>query len=493
MNNKILIQLNEMSYTRYDFSSESWQIVSATLPKPTEQEFIDNGVDPSDIELTSEEAWKELSGQEIKLFYYTDNLSTEEITIETEVEPYDIYDEFGDSMEVLYYTDGPDKTKADLEITANYSPLDEIEEDFEVVTWTDEENAERTLNMNAIPKPHLIKQINPTLIESDIDNYLVDNANKPSKMFLLSSDKSTWKKWNGTSFEVVSVQDETIIPDMAMTSDTLSSITMSQWNLWNSGDIYLGIYLDEGDVVDKITYNSITPKESTEISDARLYILNTVSTINVTFAGSTLSGTIDDEDEGKVQYRVILNGSNFFPSDGSFTPLKASPLDIDLSLTNKDYLIDQQNTIRVEFKDYWGTVDYWEDVFVGSYSGILFTDIVGEYYSTEIGEVLKKLDFGIVIAGQTTTEQEIKLKNTYGYPIKNIKLYTKDGEFPRGMSVQFGSNLTSFEGTKELHLNTSLEDKEEVSFYVRLSTKLGITPPSSGDFDIIVVADRDDK
>jgi hypothetical protein len=270
----------------------------------------------------------------------------------------------------------------------------------------------------------------------------------------------------------------------------LSSITKSQWEQWTSPKLYLGIYTDEDTVIDSISYVDTSPKESTQISDAKLYILNTVSTINVSFAGSTLSGTIDDEDEGKVQYRVILNGANYYPSDGSFTPLLSSPLDVNLTLSNKDYLIDQNNTLRVEFKDYWGSTDFWQTNFIGAYSGILFTNALGEYYSTDIGEVLKYLDFGSIIAGQTTFEHEIKLKNTYGFPIENIRLYTKGGTFPSGMKAQFGTNLISFEATEELNINKSLLDGEETSFYIRLSTQLGITPPSIGEFDIVVVADR---
>src|SRR6185312_2047090 len=129
---KILIQLGDDTYKKW---SNSWQTVTTTTP--TSQDYIDNGMESTDVEAIPLSAWQELNGQDVKLAYYTDNSSTTEITIETETEPYSIYDEFGDTMEVLYYTDDPDKNKADLEITANYSPLDEIEGDFEVVTWTD--------------------------------------------------------------------------------------------------------------------------------------------------------------------------------------------------------------------------------------------------------------------------------------------------------------------------------------------------------------------
>lgn len=147
---------------------DTWQTLSTTTP--TEQDYINHGMENSVLSSIPEGAWQELEGT-VEIHYYTDNPSIEEVqfniettpftlaeefegkqleileytdnpsqiesVVETETEPYTIYDEFGDTMEVLYYTDDPDKNEAELEITANYSPLDEIEGDFEVVTWTD--------------------------------------------------------------------------------------------------------------------------------------------------------------------------------------------------------------------------------------------------------------------------------------------------------------------------------------------------------------------
>jgi len=148
----------------YKYYTTSWQTIGATV---TELDYKTKGME--DISSIPESAWSgltgsveltlwsdfqpkseaqfniettpftladEFKGKEVKVLEYTDNPSQVESKVETEVEPYSIYDEFGDTMEVLYYTDDTAKTKADLEITANYSPLDELDEDFEVVTWS---------------------------------------------------------------------------------------------------------------------------------------------------------------------------------------------------------------------------------------------------------------------------------------------------------------------------------------------------------------------
>lgn len=173
---KILI-LSSGSYKKY--SASSWQTVASTTP--TELDYL-QGNTLEDISLIPESAWQQLTGsvemcyytddaviteaqfnvetnpftladefegKEIKVLEYTDNPSQVESKVETEVEPYSIYDEFGDTMEVLYYTDDTAKTKADLEITANYSPLDELTGDFEVVTWS---NAIDEVVQEAIPQ-----------------------------------------------------------------------------------------------------------------------------------------------------------------------------------------------------------------------------------------------------------------------------------------------------------------------------------------------------
>ncbi len=104
--------------------------------------------------------------------------------------------------------------------------------------------------------------------------------------------------------------------------------------------------------------------------------------------------------------------------------------------------------------------------------------------------MLKYLDFGIIIAGQTTVEHEIILKNSYGYDVKNIKLFANTNNFPEGMTLEFSKSLSPFNAQPELFFEEPLLNGEELSFYVRIKTELGATPNSSGSFDIIVRADR---
>lgn len=491
MNNKVLIKSEDIYY--------AWDELGGWLELEnisTEEDFISYGMDTDLLSLIPEEAWSQLASPSI--VYYTDDPDKTQVLIETETEPFTIYDEMGDSMEVLYYTDDPDKNDAELEIVANYSPLDELG-DFEIVTWTDRNENNLQLKMIALPLPQFIYQSTPAQIYGHLLNLdfteTEDEIDSRKYRVLLSSDKKQWKTWDGNNFINIDVDNKIEIYKSGMTLETVRSIEEQDWEKWTDENIYIGVYINEnsggnGSYVESFRVIDLAPTETTKVEDAKLYILNTKSTINVSLEGSTLSGTIDDEDLTKVQYRVLLNGEPFYPTDGSFTELQPPPLNIAIKLTNKDYLIDENNILRVEFHDYWGSTDYWETQFIGKYYGLMFLDESGDYYSTEIGEVLKYLDFGVVIAGQTTLEQKIVLRNTYGYPVKNIKIRTNQDSFPKGMKAQLGKSEIAFEALDELIFPDILEDGEEVEFYIRLATELGATPNTQGQFDIIVTADK---
>ncbi|MBN3522259.1 hypothetical protein [Paenibacillus apiarius] len=157
----------------YKTYRDGWVLFSNNVP--SEADYQKNGIELENLKLIPESAWAELKGeielcyytddsnktetsfnietepftlaeefdeQIIKIIEYTENLAQEESSITLETEPFTFYDEIGDSFDVLYYTDDPDETEAELEINHNYSPWDELDGDFEVVTWTMEEETE---------------------------------------------------------------------------------------------------------------------------------------------------------------------------------------------------------------------------------------------------------------------------------------------------------------------------------------------------------------
>lgn len=487
------VVLNKESFKAQDLLGDTAQAIYYT-DSDTTKIAVETGVEPYSV--------YDYIGELPTVAIYTE--SNEDIVVSTNVEPFDIYDEFAESVEVLYYTDDEAVTNADLILEANWSPIDDIEGDFEIVTWTDEgsDTAKRVLDMKAIPQPQFVKLVNPKRLYGSLDNVFVHDISQSyrdeARYFVGGETPDKWYVWDKKDkrFVVADASSPQKIMSTGMTYKDLNSITDLQWRTWASEYINIGMFIVDNPrdtiktIVEEISFEDYLPRDTTTIADTSLYILNTTAKIDISFDANVLKGVLSDDDLTRVQYRVLLNNGHFYPSDGSFTKLGESPQNIELAIGSKDIKIDDWNTLKVEFQDFFGTTDYWSTQFMGTYTGLMFKDVYGQYFSSEIGEVLQYLDFGIIIAGQTTIEHEVILKNQYGYDIKDIHLYANTADFPTGMTCEFSTSLSPFAPQPDLRLGGVLKNDEEMSFFIRLKTELGSTPDANGSFDIIVRADK---
>ncbi|MGN4125842.1 LamG-like jellyroll fold domain-containing protein [Lysinibacillus sphaericus] len=487
------VVLNKEDFKAQDLLGDTAQAVYYT-DSDTSLVSFETGVEPYSV--------YDYIGELPEVLVYTEK--TDDIIVSTTTEPFDIYDEFGDSVEVLYYTDDEEKTEADLILEANWSPIDELEGDFEVVTWTDEapETAQRVLEMTAIPKPQFVKLVSPKRVYGALDDVIVNDISQSyrdeARYFVGGETPDKWYVWDKKDkrFVVADASTEQAISTNGMKHTDLNNITDTQWRTWKEKYLNIGVFLKDNprdtivSVVESVSYEDYLPRDTTTISDTSLYILNTTAKIDISFDANILKGVLSDDDLTRVQYRVLLNNGYYYPTDGSFTKLGESPQNIELVIGSKDIRIDDWNTLKIEFQDFFGTTDYWQASFIGSYSGLMFKDVYGQYFSSEIGEVLQYLDFGVIIAGQTTIEHEVILKNQYGYDIKDIHLYANTSNFPTGMSIEFSTSLSPFMPQPDLRLSGVLQNNEEMSFFIRLKSELGATPDANGSFDIIVRADK---
>ena len=487
------VVLNKEDFIAQDLLGDTPQVIYYT-DSDASQIVVETGVEPFSV--------YDYIGELPTVVAYTE--TTDDIIVSTTTEPFDIYDEFGESVEVLYYTDDEAVTSADLILEANWSPLDELEGDFEVVTWTDEapETAKRVLEMKAVPKPQFIKLVNPKRLYGYLDNVFAADISQSyrdqARYFITDETISSWYVWDAStqSFNIADISSEKAILKNGMKFTDMNKITDKQWRTWAKPYLNIGVFLKDNprdtiiSIIDNISYKDYLPRHTTTMEKASFYLLNTTAKIDISLVGNTLKGILSDEDLTRVQYRVLLNDAYYYPADGSFTKLAASPQNISLSIASKHIKIDDWNTLKIEFQDSFGTTDYWQTTFIGTYSGLVFKDVYGKYYSNEIGEVLKYLDFGIIVAGQTTVEHEVILKNQYGYDVKNIHLFANTSNFPTGMKIEFSESLAPFTPYPELKLNRTLQNNEEMSFFIRLQTELGVTPDANGSFDIIVRADK---
>lgn len=410
---------------------------------------------------------------------------------------YKLYD-LPSPVDILYYTDVTSVTSPTLEKTLNYSPLDELDGDIEFISLTEQAGESRNLELTGVPVYQFISLLD-TMSSNDINAILSTELAEQQIgeiKYVISPDNITWHSYQNSTWITVDTSDKMDILQHGMTKNELDSLQKSELQQIISDKFSIGVLIkesfrvNENIGVDKLEFGEAVPTMTAEVNNMDMYILNTTAEINVTFAGNTLTGDLDDADAGKVQYSVILNGAPYYPADGSFTILEPSPANLRLSIDPNQIIMGQNNNLTVLFRDAWGSTDTWQTSFIGTMSGLLFTDINGNYYSTEQGTVLQQLDFGTIIAGQTTLEHEIRIKNTYGYTVENIKIAAKQQNFPIGMKAQFGTNQTSFEALDELVFNRRMLNGEEIIFFVRLTTNIITTATPTDSFDIEVTADK---
>ncbi|HBU84056.1 MAG TPA: hypothetical protein DEF35_20795 [Paenibacillus sp.] len=507
-----------------------WNLVSVN--SPTEQQYLDNSI--PDIALVPESAWAQLQGEvelcyytddptktevsfnietnpftlekewedkEIKIIEYTDDPNQTESTITIETEPFTLYDELGDSVDVLYYTDDPSKTSAELNITANYSPLDELEGDFDVVTWTNDEdviagNSDMMLTYNALPFEQLIVQPSDIALYGDMKKIIGTKVAQTTVEGILKMAASfdsglTWKTYRFNKWFDVNITNSTLFKREGMSLNTLNAIPEKEL----TGLTRIAYYFDSSMhyentyALDEVMMVVDSPRNAVEFKDMSLQLLNTTATINVTFSGNKLKGVLNDADQGKVKYRVLLNGKPYYPEEGDFTRLLSSPFNIDIGIDERKVNFGAENTLKVEFQDYWGVIDYWETKFIGSYSGLMFMDESGDFLSDTFGGILKQLDYGMIIAGQTTLTKKVRIKNLLGYAVDNVYLEMDKKFETDGVEVQLSRQADPFLPIDYLTYGLTQPD-ESIDFYIRIATDIHAKPNPNGHFEMKVTADR---
>ncbi|MDP9698868.1 archaellin [Paenibacillus intestini] len=522
----IVFNKNEYKY----YSNNQW--TNITSPIQTEQDYLTYGMD--DISIIPESAWSQLEG-EVELCYYTDDPDTTEVsfnietkpftlaeewedkeikiieftddpnqtesTITIETEPFTLYDELGDTVDVLYYTDDPTKTSAALNITANYSPLDELEGDFDVVTWTNDEEViagtrDMSLTYDALPLEQIIVQPTDLVLYGDLKKLvaskIVDSRTAGTLKLAASFDSGlTWKTYRFDKWVTLDIQNTTLFKRKGMSVETLNTIPEQDL----TGLTRVAYYLDNSEhyensyALDQVKMVVDAPRQTLEVQQMALQLLNTTATIDLTFSGNKLQGILNDADKGKVKYRMFLNGQPYYPASGEFTRLLPSPFKIEINIDERKFLFGKENTLKVEFQDYWGSVDSREFSFVGTYSGLMFMDESGDFLSDTFGGILKQLDYEVIIAGQTTLTKKVKLINQLGYAVDHVYLEMDKKFQTSGVEVQLSRQADPFLPIDYLTYGL-MEPEESVDFYVRIATDIHAKPDPNGIFEMKVKADR---
>ncbi len=203
--------------------------------------------------------------------------------------------------------------------------------------------------------------------------------------------------------------------------------------------------------------------------------------------GQTLYARLTDPNGDMLRYQVRLNGKKIYPPDMDMTGLLNSPAYVNYKIPAEEVQFGNIHKVEIVAEDDLGMQSTWATNALIDYSGLMFTDENGAYYSTDIGEIIKLLDTGTVVAGNTTGTFKVYLKNTVGYAVKNVSLFVSQRDLDAVYEkVELSADEDPFIPRSTLEI-PHLEYGERVPFYVRINTTRQAV--GGGLFDIRVVGD----
>ncbi|KOC38497.1 hypothetical protein ADU85_13395, partial (plasmid) [Clostridium botulinum] len=219
----------------------------------------------------------------------------------------------------------------------------------------------------------------------------------------------------------------------------------------------------------KVAVITENKKEFSKEKEVILY--NEKPTIIATIDAGKLHYEIDDSEGDLIKYQIKLNGRIIYPIDGEYTAFQ-KPLSNNLLIKSTDMIVNKLNTIIINVQDNWGETNQFIYTFMGEYTGLLFIDDKNKYYSNNIGDILKKLDFGKILAGTRSDMKYVYIYNNCGQDIKDLSVCINKNNFPKELTIHYGFNLENIMDDNEQLHKELLKDKEKIKLY--LQVELGL-------------------
>jgi len=443
----------------------TWQNTQLTEPL-TSQNYLDYGFD---ITIVTEEQWNQLGIDNFEILCWTTD--TNDINLIANTNPFKPLDEIQkEPFEVLVYSDNPYIETIKLELTVpEYKPI-ELLTDPEIITWTD---SDTPLSIEFTGKKDIIQTFdNPKILAYNTNN--------------ISPDVDVSGNPNAGYYKY-----KTIIDD-ATTPDNPDLILKNETN-WITNDTNDVVTVPAG-FVNKINPYKIDVNvrqfDDTDIIGTGQVLLYNQSPIFILAVVSynTLSATIDDPNGDLIRYKILLNNKQVYPYTGEWSEYQVSPCAILHDFQTSDIILGQINTCTIIVQDEFGVQSTHNVTFLGEYSGLLFADENYNYYSADVNTILRRLNFGIIIAGLESDIAKVKLINRNYYAVKNIVLSLNKTNIPYGTDVKISQKGgTDFYGQDTLTYNTVLNSNEEIEFFVRVYSD--VESFGQGVFDINVLAE----
>ncbi|MFF2889469.1 hypothetical protein [Paenibacillus sp. NPDC057967] len=115
------------------------------------------------------------------------------------------------------------------------------------------------------------------------------------------------------------------------------------------------------------------------------------------------------------------------------------------------------------------------------------TGVGTDYYSDGYDNIFKLLDFGTLVAGQTSAPVRVFVKNLAGFEVTNLQVFVPPSEFPERTGIELSQFNSPFIPEQALRFNGTYVDEAEAAFYVRIVTQEDTMV--GGDFNIYAKAD----
>ncbi|MGG3801270.1 hypothetical protein [Metabacillus fastidiosus] len=212
---------------------------------------------------------------------------------------------------------------------------------------------------------------------------------------------------------------------------------------------------------------------STKVVTAK--IVNDKPAIAVALEGYKLEVDIVDADGDPMYYEITLNGSVL--SNGQVEGL----LRYNTYLSSSDLNIGGSNEIKITAIDYYGDKVEHTIPFEGKYHGIMFTDVAGNYYSTDVHGILRRLVMDAFYARESSKVYEVRVVNTHVFPVKELTLKLDYYEPVNDTVLSIGDSATVVNKT-EVKYDGVVGVNQSRSLFIKVNS--GLTAVGKGKFRI---------
>ena len=198
----------------------------------------------------------------------------------------------------------------------------------------------------------------------------------------------------------------------------------------------------------------------------------------------------DDDASDLVSYRILMTNekfTNLVVQD--WTPFAEQPLDITYYIDSSKVVVDDTNVITIEYKDDCAqTTSKSSYNFIGKYKNIVFMDESGDYLTSDLGVLLKILDFKKVMAGTESEVKKVTLSNNNTYAITNLVLDINYINQVQGASIKLSKSNNPFIPLEVIDYGTEvIEAGGTKDIYVKLESS--VTSEGLCTFNVVANAD----